>query len=93
MEGNGYADDLGLAFGGSDPVRIVNRIQSVVDEVVAWGHSCGLRFNPSKSEAVCFTRNRVVPPFDRIKVDGVPVEYRSTARYLSGLQTSLETSY
>ena len=86
--GNGYADDLSVVFGGSHPDDLVQRMQRVLEELVAWGDSCNLRFNPDKTVMVGFTRGRkhkfTLPLF----IKGVPLKFQPTVKYLGLLLDS-----
>ena len=42
MEGNAYANDCAVIFGGTNFYRLVHRLQLVIDELVDWGRTCGL---------------------------------------------------
>ena len=53
----------------------------MLNELTAWGKSCGLAFNPEKSIAVVFTRRRKVPPF-HLKIDGKEIKFESQVKYL-----------
>ena len=59
----------------------MDRVQHTVDLLVWWGATCGLTFNPAKTQAVFFTRTRTTPPRP-IAVDGHPVPYSLHAQYL-----------
>ena len=81
VEGNGYADDCCIVFGGRKPEIIIRRLQRVVDKLVAWGGTCGLRFNPDKTIVINFTRKiRQVVPHLRVGEEYVP--FSTEALYL-----------
>ena len=84
VEGNGYADDCCIVFRGRKPEVLVSRIQRVIDRLVSWGNTCGLRFNPDKTVVVNFSRkrNKLIPHL-RIGDDYVP--YSREALYLGVL--------
>ena len=52
-----------------------------MDLLVEWGRTCGLRFNPEKTVAVVFSRSRREFT-ELVSVDGVPIPYSDTVRYL-----------
>ena len=80
--GQGYADDLAAVFGGRKPEILIPRMQEVLDELVEWGDSCNLSFNPDKTVAVGFTRARKYT-FDQVlTIHGQPVRYVDEVRYL-----------
>ena len=79
--GNGYADDCSALIGGDHPDNMIDAMQSVLDRLVTWGNSCGLRFNPQKMVAVMFTR--ATRSFDRlVRMDGQLIPYSDTVVYL-----------
>ena len=80
--GNGYADDLSVVFGGSHPDDLVPRMQRVIDELVQWGESCNLRFNAEKTVMVGFTRCTAVSFDNPVFMNGVPLKFVDTAKYL-----------
>ena len=81
IEGNGFADDCSALYGGPRLDHAISRLQKMLDELTAWGRSCGLTFNPEKSVAVVFTRRRKLP-LKQLYIDGRPIEYKQEVRYL-----------
>ena len=81
VEGNGYADDCCVLFGGRKSAVIVRRLQRVIDQLLEWGRLCGLRFNPEKTVAVLFTRKTNLRP-SHLKIDGEYIPYSKSAVYL-----------
>lgn len=81
VEGNGYADDCCVIFGGRKPEVIVRRLQRILDKLVTWGRSCGLSFNPDKTVVVNFSRKhfQLVP---HLRVDDTYVPFSKEATYL-----------
>ena len=81
IEGNGYADDCSALYGGPSLDHAISRLQKMLDELTAWGHSGGLRFNPEKSVAIVFSRRRKTPP-TKLRIDGKEIDYQQDVRYL-----------
>ena len=81
IEGNGYADDCSALYGGPRLDHAIARLQKMLDELTAWGKTCGLRFNPEKSVAVVFSRRHKVPP-RKLVIDGKEIEYQTEVKYL-----------
>ena len=81
VEGNGYADDCCIVFGGRKPEVLIRRIQRVLDRLVTWGATCGLKFNPEKTVVVNFSRKRdqLIP---HLKIGDDYVPYSKEAIYL-----------
>ena len=81
VEGNGYADDCCVIFGGRKPSVLVQRLQRILDALVDWGRTCGLRFNPDKTIVVHFSRKQFqLVPHLRVDQDFVP--FSKEALYL-----------
>ena len=79
--GNGYADDCSALIGGTHTHNMIEKMQTVLDRLVRWGNSCGLRFNPQKTVAVMFTR--ATREFTReVRMDGQMIPYSKTVVYL-----------
>lgn len=81
IEGNGYADDCAAVFGGPDMDTIQRRMQRMLDNLVVWGESCNLRFNPTKSVAMIFDRGRKNPSC-QLNLGGVPMMFVDSVKYL-----------
>ena len=79
--GNGYADDCGALIGGTHPSNMVEKMQSMLERLVNWGGTCGLRFNPQKTVAVMFTRS--TREFHRlVRMEGQLLPYSDEVVYL-----------
>ena len=81
IEGNGYADDCSAVIGGPRVDHLVIRMEKMLTKLVAWGTTCGLRFNPDKTVAVLFTRKRKIPT-NFLKFEGKRIQYSNSVRYL-----------
>ena len=79
--GNGFADDCAAVIGGSSIKTMVGKLQKVVNELVAWGEKCGLKFNASKTAAIHFTR-RQKEAEHWLLVNGKKIEYSDSTKYL-----------
>ena len=81
ITGNGYADDCSALVGGDHPHNMIEKMQTMLDRLVNWGRSCGLRFNAQKTVAVMFSRsNRTFQR--RVRMDGQFIPYSQTVVYL-----------
>ena len=79
--GNGYADDCSALLGGTHTHNMIEKMQSMLDRLVAWGNTCGLRFNPQKTVSVLFTR--ATRPFPRpVRMDGQLIYHSNSVVYL-----------
>ena len=81
LEGNGYADDCCVVFGGRSISDMLLRLQRVLDRLVEWGETCGLRFNAEKTEVVYFSRG-FSSPDQYLVMGGNRIEYSNSAKYL-----------
>ena len=85
-----YADDCVLIITGKDLIHMRGRMQVAIDKCISWASQHGLRFSPSKTEAMLFTRKRPLSPKTpggwtlprKLKIGGVEVKYSSTVKYL-----------
>ena len=81
ITGNGYADDCSALIGGTHSDNMIEIMQSMLDRLVAWGNSCGLRFNAQKTVVVMFSRSKKV--FNHlVRMDGELIPYSDTVVYL-----------
>ena len=81
IEGNGFADDCSAILGGSSLEQVTATLNKMLRELVNWGRSCGLTFNPDKTVAVLFSRRKVTPS-SYIYLDGKRVPYSPSVKYL-----------
>ena len=47
-------------IGGTNWHHMMSRVQKVISKLEEWGLTCGLSFNPSKTEVVICTKNNLV---------------------------------
>lgn len=79
--GTGYADDCSALIGGGHSDNMIETMQAMLDRLVAWGHTCNLRFNPLKTVAIIFTRTK--KKFTRpIRMDGQLIPLSHSVVYL-----------
>ena len=78
----GYADDLAAIYGNRKPEELIPQMQEVLDELVEWGESCNLSFNPEKTVLARFTRARKHTFDDNLTIYGQPVQDVDMFRYL-----------
>ena len=57
IKGTGFADDFSLLLHRQNLQQSVDIIQRVLVELVEWGLTVGLKFNPQKTVAIFFTRS------------------------------------
>ncbi len=78
----GYADDVLLYVTGRFPLTLAELIQPELDRVVKWGKTNGLSFNPLKTNAVLFTRNKRKIPKPVVTMGDKALELQSSFKYL-----------
>jgi ribonuclease HI len=79
----GYADDLALIGRGLDTGTVIHNMQQVLNKVTRWGTSQGLRFSPSKSVAIAFTRKTL--PWggsQQLTLYNTPLQWSDQVKYL-----------
>ena len=81
ITGNGYADDCSAVIGGTHTDNMIEAMQAMLDQLVAWGLSCGLRFNAQKTVAVMFSRSKKIFR-RRVRMDGALIPYSDSVVYL-----------
>ena len=85
VTGQVYADDSCALIGGNDIDWMFQRMNQVLMQLEAWGQTCGLKFNPLKTEAILFSRDNpkrrkfVVP---KLKMGGKCIELTESVKYL-----------
>ena len=77
----GYADDLALVGRGPDLKTNISQLQTVLNRVTDWGNSQGLKFSPSKSVAIAFTRKHKLKVTD-LRINDSLLEWSKTVKYL-----------
>ena len=81
--GQGFADDCAAMIGGEDLDSMTQKMNTALDNLVTWGNTCGLKFNPSKTVLLHFKNNikrRQASP--EIKMNGQPIIPSKHTRYL-----------
>lgn len=76
-----YADDLVIMVSGFDLTTIRDIMQSALELLSKWASECGLGVNPSKTEMVLFTKNKMTD-FRDIILNGTTINLSKTATFL-----------
>ena len=94
VKGTAFADDCSGLYSGRLLGHMLRNMQLVLDDLVAWGRTCGLEFNAEKTIVVLFSRRRVVPHF-RLEMDGVEIPFSNSVRYLgvTGQSARIEAAF
>ena len=56
-----YADDLAFFCSGSDPVQVMQKLQTQLSQLFSWTREWGLEINEIKTKAMYFTNRRIKP--------------------------------
>ena len=81
--GQGFADDCAALIGGEDLNDISSKMNIALGQLVTWGASCGLKFNPSKTVLLHYKNNskrRQNKP--EIQMNGQTITPSKHTRYL-----------
>lgn len=77
-----YADDVVIMVSGLFPQTLCEIMERELNVLKRWATSCGLNVNPSKTELILFTRNRVPTNFNTPRIDGESLVLSRSAKYL-----------
>ena len=86
--GIGFADDCCILLHRKNVNHTMSLIQRIVDQLVAWGTTMGLTFNPTKAVCIQFTRatdKTRKTPRNKLRINGIEVPFSLETRYL-GIQ-------
>ena len=83
VTGFGFADDSCTLVGGTNLDQMMSRTQKVVNDLIQWGRTCGLKFNPEKTVCIIFTKAKHISSYqNKLLVSGKQVEFSTTTKYL-----------
>ena len=83
VTGYGFADDSCTLIGGTNLDQMMSRTQKVVNELLQWGLTCGLKFNPEKTVCILFTKSNQIKTYpNKLQVNGKRVEFSTQTKYL-----------
>ena len=77
-----YADDVAIIISGIFPNVICSKMNTALRMISDWAKSCGLDVNPSKTDLILFTKNRIPSNLDLPGIDGKVLSLSSKAKYL-----------
>lgn len=76
-----FADDTALGSQSHNPNMTIIRLQRSLNNVIDWMSNWKIALNREKVQAVCFNNKRR-PPMRRLQLDGQPVPWKNTSKYL-----------
>ena len=56
-------------------------MQLMLDELTEWGNSCNLKFNPTKTVALIFSRKQITP-LTNLQLNGDRINFSDSVLYL-----------
>ena len=59
MTGQGFADDCGPMIGGDNTHEMYKSMQRMLNKLYHWGEGKNLKFNPTKTVAVLFSKKQI----------------------------------
>ena len=77
----GFADNCCALVGGTNFGYMVQKLQRILNKLVDWGETAGLKFNEQKTVVIHFTKSRIKPKHF-IKMNGKNIEYSAECTYL-----------
>ena len=79
----GFADDSCTLIGGTNLDQMMSRTQKVVNDLIQWGRTFGLKFNPKKTVCIIFTKAKQISSYpNKLLVSGKQVDFSTTTKYL-----------
>ena len=88
--GIGFADDCSILLHRKHINHAMGLIQRIVDQLVAWGGTMGLAFNPTKTVCIQFTRSKDKTRKtlrNNLRINGAEIPLSIETRYL-GVQST-----
>ena len=84
MQGHGFADDSCVMIAGTNLHHMMSRMQKMINRRDDWGKEVGLKFNPSKTEVIIFTKSNLktnkLP--NKLIMDDKRVPFSTHTKYL-----------
>ena len=91
--GQGFADDCAVLIGGEDLHYMTLKMNAALAKLVAWGATCGLRFNPNKTVLLHYKNNsKRKQTCPGILMDGLTITPSKHTRYL-GVEIDYELNW
>ena len=93
--GIGFADDCCILLHRKHINHAMSLVQRIVDQLVIWGNTLGLTFNPTKTVCIQFTRatdKTKKVPRQKLRINGIEVPLSTETRYL-GVQIDAKLTW
>lgn len=87
-----FADDTAITAMYKSPRYIVLCLQRFINSIEKWLSDWRIAINPSKTEAIYFTKTRLREPVTKVKVKNLNIDWGLNARYL-GLHFNRKLSW
>ena len=84
IQGHGFADDSCAMIAGTNLHHMMNKMQKMIYRLTDWGKSVGLKFNPTKTEVIIFTKSNLKPNKlpNQLLMDDKRVPFSTQTKYL-----------
>ena len=76
-----FVDDYLISIAGNNKREVQNILQTAIDNITKWAENCGFKFSSSKTCAVTFTRQHLVPQ-PLLKLYKEPIQYKNSTKFL-----------
>ena len=93
--GIGFADDCCILLHRDNIDQAMSLIQRITNELVNWGQTLGLTFNPTKTVCILFSRNTertIKYPLKKLEINTTSVPFSNETRYL-GVQIDAKLNW
>ena len=83
--GIGFADDCCILLHRNNINHTMSLIQRITNQLIAWGETLGLTFNPTKTVCMLFTRDtekNIKFPRNKLKINNIDIDFSTDTRYL-----------
>ena len=77
-----YADDIAISVTCKDLQEATNLIQGAISQIEDWTNTWNLKLNPTKTKAMCFTKQQILEHLPTLKLQHNDIEWVKTFRYL-----------
>ena len=81
VTGQGFADDCGPMIGGDNTHEMYKSMQRMLNKLYHWGEGKNLKFNPTKTVAVLFSKKHK-PKQKFLKLGGKFIKHETEVKYL-----------
>lgn len=77
-----FADDTAITASSRRPEWVINKLQTHINTIEKWMNTWRIRPNDSKTQAILFSKSRLIQNHQKIKVNNTNINWSNTIRYL-----------